>query len=184
MKGTIPKCLEEMVKARYGDPVWARVKAKAGLASWHSFLTTEDIDDDTVKQLFATTAEVLESDVQSVMDDFGIHWSTVYAPDIYGVYFRRASSARELLLAVAQIHRDTTATVANAKPPRFSYEWLDERTLVMTYASERHMAALMPGLIRGVGEYYGEELDVTRSGDRMTVRFGEADARIGTPAAF
>jgi len=185
MKGTIPKCLEEMVRARHGEAAWNRVKEAAGLATWHSFLTTEDIDDDTVKALFITTAETLRKSVEEVKEDFGMHWSTVYAPDIYGVFFRRASSARELLLNVAQIHRDTTAKVPNAKPPRFSYEWLDERTLVMTYSSERQMAALMPGLIRGVGVYYGEELEVSRHGDRMTIHFAEATQRISaSPVAF
>jgi len=184
MKGTIPKCLEEMVRARYSESTWDQVKKAADLASWHSFLTTEDIPDDTVKALFATTAEVLDKTVQEVMDEFGIHWSTVYAPDIYGVFFNRASSARELLLGMAEVHRVTTATVKNAQPPRFSYRWLDDETLVMTYDSERDMAGLMPGLIRGVGEFYREELQVSREGDHMTIRFMDvASRRSSAPTA-
>ncbi len=171
MKGTIPKCLEEMVRARHGEASWNEVKVEAGLATWHTFLTTEDIPDETVKALFGSAAKVLGRTVQEVMDDFGMHWSTVYAPDIYGVFFKRAANAREMLLSVAEIHRKTTATVPNAKPPRFSYEWQDDDTLVMTYDSERNLAALMPGLIRGVGAYYREKLEVTQRGDRMIVHF-------------
>ena len=176
MKGTIPKCLEEMVTARHGSASWNKVKTSAGLATWHTFLTTEDIPDDTVKALFATTAEVLGTTVSEVMDDFGMHWITIYAPDIYGVFFKRASNAREMLLSVAEIHRRTTAKVPNAKPPRFTYEWVDDDTLVMRYDSERNLAALMPGLIRGVGAFYQEALEVTRKGNRLTVRFLEGSS--------
>ena len=180
MKGTIPKCLEEMVRARHGDAAWKQVRADAGFATWHTFLTTEDIPDDTVKALFASAAKVLGLPVQEVMDDFGMHWSTVYAPDIYGVFFKRASNAKEMLLSIAEIHRRTTATVPNAKPPRFAYQWKDDDTLVMTYESERHLAALMPGLIVGVGAFYRESLEVTRRGDRITVHFPNGS----TPAPF
>ena len=171
VKGTIPKCLEEMVRAKHGEVAWTKVKTQGGLARWHTFLTTEDIDDEVVKKLFVTTAEALRSTVQVVMDDFGMHWSTVYAPDIYGVFFRRAANARELLLSMSEVHRITTDRVPNSAPPRFEYRWVDDDTLVMTYRSDRNLAALMPGLIRGVGVYYKERLRVTADGDEMTVRF-------------
>ena len=175
MKGTIPKCLEEMVRARHGQETWDRVKAAAGLARWHTFLTTEAVSDQMVTDLFGTAAKTLGMPLQQVMDDFGMHWSTVYAPDIYGVYFRRASNAREMLLSMSEVHRVTTGKVPNSAPPRFDYEWLDEDTLRMTYRSERGLAALMPGLIRGVGAHFRERLEVERRGDDMIVRFlGEA----------
>lgn len=178
MKGTIPKCLEEMVRAKHGDAAWKKVKVDAGLAAWHTFLTTEDIPDDTVRALFGSAAKILDQTVQEVMDDFGMHWSTIYAPDIYGVFFKRAANAREMLLSMAEVHRRTTSTVPNAKPPRFSYDWKDENTLVMTYHSERDLAALMPGLVRGVGAFFEERLEVTRRGHRITVHFPDGS----TPA--
>ena len=58
-----------------------------------------------------------------------------------------------------------------AAPPRFHYHWLGDDTLVMTYESKRGLAALMPSLIRGVGQYYGETLEVERNGDELTIQF-------------
>lgn len=171
MKGTIPKCVEEMVCTHHGRDTWKRVQALAGLESWHTFLTTEDVDDSVVLGLFGATAKVLGCSEQQVMDDYGMHWGTVYAPDIYGVFFKRASSAREMLLSMSEVHRVTTDRIPNAAPPRFEFRWVDESTLQMTYRSKRTLAALMPGLIRGVGAYFHESLDVTRTGDVMTIRF-------------
>ena len=171
VKGTIPKCLEEMVRHNHGEPAWSRVRERAGLPRWHSFLTTEDVPDERVKELFGVVASVLGSTVPRVMEDFGMFWGSRYAPDIYGVYYRRATSARELLTSVAQIHRETTSRMPDARPPDFRYEWLDDRTLVMEYRSHRGLAGLMPGLVRGVAAYYDESVSVTRDGDRITVRF-------------
>lgn len=59
----------------------------------------------------------------------------------------------------------------NARPPRFSYSWSDENTLVIEYRSPRQLHALLVGLIKGVGTHYGEPLSVHGIGDRVTVRF-------------
>jgi hypothetical protein len=59
----------------------------------------------------------------------------------------------------------------SAKPPRFKYEWKDEKTLVMTYSSNRGMVAFMPGLIRGVGKYFKEDLEVSLVGNDIEVKF-------------
>ncbi len=171
MKGTIPRCLEEMVKANHGPDAWTRVRAEAGVARWHSFVTTEDVPDEVVIELFQTSAKVLRTSLQTVMDDFGMHWSTVYAPHIYGQYFRRASSAKEMLLSMSEVHRMTAGKVENSAPPRFSYECPDDETLVMRYQSARGLAALMPGLIRGVGVYFNERVEVEQRGDEMHIRF-------------
>ena len=171
MKGTIPKCLEDMVKANHGQESWARIREEAGVARFHSYLTTEDIPDEVVIGLFQSSAKVLGRSLQDVMDDFGMYWSTAYAPDIYGQYFRRASSAKEMLLSMSEVHRITTGKVANSAPPRFSYEQPDDDTLVMRYHSERGLSALMPGLIRGVGAYFKERVEVDKRGDEMTIRF-------------
>lgn len=151
--------------------MWNRIQTVAGLEKWHSFLTTEDVEDAVVLKLFAATGEVVGCPAAQVMDDFGRHWGAVYAPDIYGVFFKRAANARELLLSMSEVHRLTTERVPNAAPPHFEYRWLDDDTLVMSYHSKRGLAGLMPGLIRGVGEHYGEVLEVTRDGDEMTIRF-------------
>ncbi len=171
MKGTIPKCLGEMVRAQHGPDRWTLICTEAGLARWHHFVTTEDVPDELVVGLFHMTSAVLGKSLQQVMDDFGMHWSTVYAPDIYGQYFRRASNAREMLLSMSEVHRVTTDRVAEAVPPRFEYESLEDGTLLMRYHSERGLSALMPGLIRGVGAYYGERVEVEKDGDVMRIRF-------------
>ena len=55
-----------------------------------------------------------------------------------------------------------TKTITNAKPPRFKYEWEDDRTLIMNYHSHRGLIDFVVGLVKGVSKFYQEKLNVTK----------------------
>jgi hypothetical protein len=175
MKGTIVKCLEEAV-SKHGPDKWKATLAKAGIPN-AAFGTLDDVEDKLVLDLVHAAASVLGIPVASAMEAFGEHWSVTYAPSIYGVYFDKAKSARELLLNLAAIHVRMTANMKNASPPQFTYDDSAPDTLVMRYSSKRGMVALMPGLVRGVGKYYKEQLDVAVDGNNVTVKFRSAASR-------
>jgi hypothetical protein len=170
MKGTIVKCLEDLVKAKAGADKWRQALTKAGRPPTTQFMTTEIVPDGDVVKLIDAVASVLGITLAQAMDAFGEYWSTKYAPDIYGIYFSKAKNAREFLLNLDQVHVAMTKT-AGANPPRFTYTWKSERDLVMTYKSPRGLVALMPGLLRGVAKYYKEHIDVTLVGNDVTIRF-------------
>ena len=77
-----------------------------------------------------------------------------------------------MILAMDEIHVQVTSMMANARPPRFDCKWLDEDTLEVRYKSKRGLLPLYMGLARGVGTYFGEDLDVRKLGaDRVRIRF-------------
>ncbi|HEX4353319.1 MAG TPA: heme NO-binding domain-containing protein [Polyangiales bacterium] len=174
MKGTIVKCLEELVKTKHGDDRWQAILIKTGLPPFTFFSAAEIVPDEQVVQMLEATASVLAISLDEAMDAFGDHWSTTYAPGIYAAYFKKAKSAKELLLNLDHIHVAMTKT-AGASPPRFTYEWRGDDHLVMHYRSPRGLVALMPGLIRGVGRYYREAITVTLIGNEVHVTFGRPE---------
>jgi hypothetical protein len=64
-----------------------------------------------------------------------------------------------------------TKSIRFARPPRFRYEWMGDKFLIMHYDSFRGLVALLPALIRGVGKYYKENLTVTVVGNAVHVQF-------------
>ncbi len=170
MKGTIVKCLEELVKQKAGPEVWKGILAKAGLPTSSMFTTTGVVPDADVLKLVGASAEALHVPVQGAMDAFGDHWSTTYAPKLYGVYFEKARSAKEFLLNLDNVHVLMTRT-AGASPPRFTYEDKGPKDLVMHYSSSRHLEQMMPGLIQGVAKYYHEKVSVRREGSSLHIHF-------------
>jgi hypothetical protein len=174
VKGTIVKCLEELVKTKYGVEKWRAVLLKSGLPANTLFVTSAVVPDGDVVKLLDATAAVLGITLDQAMHAFGDFWSTTYAPSIYGAYFKKAKSAKDLLLNLDHIHVAMTKT-AGASPPRFRYEWRDPNHLVMHYSSPRGLVALMPGLILGVARYYNETLKVSLRGNEVHINFPAVD---------
>lgn len=176
MKGTIAACLEELVRDQHGRRTWKAICEKAGLPRNHVFGLAEDVADPDVVALIGVTAEVLGISVDDAMHAFGVHWSSAYAPKVYPQFFANATSAKDFLLKMDQVHTTVTNTVDNARPPHFEYSDKPGE-LVMTYHSARGLVALMPGLVAGVAKYFGEEITTTVTGDAIQLTFHSAASR-------
>jgi len=129
------------------------------------------VNESEVMRIMRGIASVLSLSMEQTMEAFGEYWSKVYGPKVYSPYFLGAKNSRELLLNLDHIHEVMTKSINSARPPRFRYEWKEENLLIMHYESFRRLVALMPGLIRGVGKYYHEDLAVSVVGNAVHVRF-------------
>jgi hypothetical protein len=81
---------------------------------------------------------------------------------MYPLYYERNATARDFLLDMDTVHTEMTRSMQNARPPKFEYEWKDDKTLVMHYKSHRGLLDFVVGLVRGVGKRYDEALQVTK----------------------
>jgi Haem-NO-binding len=170
VKGTIVKCLEGLVKSKGGREAWQAVLTRAGMPENSLFMVAGVVPDADVMKLIAGTADVLKVSTQQAMDAFGEHWASVYAPQLYGVYYARASNAREFLLHMNDVHLSMTK-MAEASPPRFAFEETGPDQLVMTYSSPRGLAALMPSLVKGVAVHYKERVQTRLVGNALHITF-------------
>lgn len=165
MKGVIPSCLKELVVNKFGKDKWESALAMAGLDKTTSFLPTHDVDDAGVLKVVESVCKVLDLSLPQAADAFGEYWVCTYAPQIYKPYYQKATSAKEFLLKMDDVHRLTTENIPNAQPPRFEYKWIDEKTLIMKYKSKRKLIDFLVGLTKGVGKYFKENLQVSKQGD-------------------
>ncbi len=172
MKGVIVNCLKELVTDKFGKDKWEAALEKVGLEKKSYFLATQDIDDAVVLKVVGSACSVLNISLQQAADAFGEHWSCIYAPNIYKSYYHGVKTAKDFLLKMDEVHRITTDSIPNAKPPRFEYSWENDKTLIMKYKSHRGMVDFLVGLIKGVGKYFKENLKVSKlSEDKVKVVF-------------
>lgn len=172
MKGVIPKCMAELVEKRYGEKAWEQILEASGLSKNQRFLANDTVEDATAMKVVEKTCEILGISLAQLADEFGHYWCMEFASRIYAVYFRVAKSSRELILNMDDVHVATTRNIAGSRPPRFDYTWQDEDTLVLHYHSHRKMRLFLLGLVKGVGAYYKEDLEVSPLGeDKVVIRF-------------
>jgi hypothetical protein len=166
VKGTIIKCLQELVENRYGKPEWEEILERAGHTGPSLVTLTSDVEDAAAVRLFRQTGMVLEQSLTQVYDEFGDYWVNDYAPRVYRTIYARYTSPREFIRNMDAVHVMVTQAVVNAKPPRFEFEEVDDRTLIVTYKSARNLVDLFIGLARGVGKRFGAELAIRKLDSR------------------
>jgi hypothetical protein len=157
--------LQELVSSKFGKDKWTKALEAVGYNQKKVFLATEDIDDAKVLGLIDSVCKVLNISLAQAADAFGEYWVCEYAPRIYKAYYKGAESAKDFLLKMDEVHRLTTINIPNAQPPRFKYEWLDDKTMLMKYDSKRGLVDILVGLVKGVGKHFKENLQVSRMGN-------------------
>ena len=159
MKGTMICCMKEMVTEKFGIDAWRNTLEKSGLERNMVFLAMDDIPDAKVVEVISNLCNELNVTLDQAADVFGEYFATVYAPRVYGGFFIGVENAKDFLLRMNTVHEVTTKTIKNATPPMFYYE--DKgKSLIMTYESKRNLVPIFKGLVKGVGKYFKEELQV------------------------
>jgi hypothetical protein len=164
MKGVIVVCLGDLIKEKFGKDKWVAILEDAGLPRTAFFLPTANLDDETVLKVVDSVCKVLNITLQQAADAFGDYWVNSYAPKVYKAYYRGKNSAKEFLLDMDKVHKSVTERIPDARPPRFDYESPNDKTLIMTYKSQRGLIDFFVGLIKGVGKHFNEKLAITNMG--------------------
>ena len=172
MKGSVVKCLEDLVCSEFGKDKWQKSLEKAGVKKGTLFLPTSNIDDSQVIEIVGAVCSTLNITLEQAADAFGDYWINVYCIKMYSPYFRRYKTAKDFLLTLNKIHVDITEMVEDAHPPKFTFEWLNDKTLVMHYQSHRGLIDFAVGITKGLAKHYGENLQITKmSGEKLKVVF-------------
>ncbi|MGC9367549.1 MAG: heme NO-binding domain-containing protein [bacterium] len=166
MKAIIVRAIGDLVKEKFGRDKWEEILEKSGYPKGYYFLTSQDIDDGKVMGIIGSTCEVLNAPLDKVIDLFGIYWVSIFAPKFYTDLFKKFTSARDMLTKMNSIHTMIVQNTVNARPPAIEYNWQDKNTLIMTYKSERGLIDLFVALIKGVGVYFKENIEVSKVDDR------------------
>lgn len=172
MKGTIVKCLEEMIVAKFGKDKWKEIAQQSGTKIGNTIIMPiANVEDGAVLKVVQSACQVLNITLEQAADAFGDFWMTVYAPRCYPSFLQQ-KNAREFLTHMDDVHVQMTRAMKDAHPPRFEFKWNDERTLVIEYQSSRGLIDFAVGLCRGAGHFFKEDLQVRKLSDtRIEVVF-------------
>lgn len=162
MKGSIVKCIQSLVESKYDSAAWKKILVGAGIPEETRYMDIQNVPDETVTAIMKSAMQVSGLNWQQLTDAFGEHWVVVFTQDTYSPYYNRSKTAKDFLLSMDQVHVAMTKSVPDAHPPRFEYEWKDDKTLIIHYKSARGLVDLLPGLVRGVGKHYKENLTATK----------------------
>jgi len=172
MKGSIVKCLAELVKTNFGEQKWKEILQMSGENPYMAVFAISDVDDKKVFNILENTCKVLNLSKQEACDAFGNYFVNTFAPKIYGVYYGKFKNAKQFIIGMDKVHETVTTNIVNAHPPKFTVEEVDENTIIVTYISKRKMIDLYMGLVKGVGTYFNTTIGIKKlSEDKVELNF-------------
>lgn len=166
MYGMVNKAVEDMVCMHYGDEVWERIKARAGV-DVEVFMSNEAYADEITYDLVSAASAVLELPAERILEGFGEHWVLHTAQEGYGGLMQAAGrTLTEFLQNLPNFHSRVAMIFPNLQPPRFQCSDITDSSLKLHYFSHRQgLAPFVVGLMRGLGKMFKTP---------VTVRLAEA----------
>ena len=161
-----------MTIAHFSQALWEETLENIGISKYTAFPVLANIDDLTVIKIVRELGYILDISPDQLADKFGDYWVNIYSQEAYSRYYFKYQRAMNFLLGMDELHQQITQQIKNAQPPRFSYQFEADNVMIMEYKSHRNLIDLMVGLIKGVGKYYHEELQITKlSANKVRIIF-------------
>jgi hypothetical protein len=184
MYGLINKAVEGLVRSKFGDATWDRIRARAGLPD-EPFLSMAQYEDQTTYDLVAAASVELGAPAEAILEEFGLYWIRYTAEAGYGELLKTVGrTLPEFLRNLDQMHTRVKLSFPQLRPPSFAVSDETATSLTLHYYSERAgLAPLVVGLLKGLGERFRLQLSVehrrvedSTPHDAFTVRWTEAAA--------
>lgn len=167
MYGLVNKAVEELVRTRFGDETWAKVRERAGIEVG-GFMSMDPYPDAVTYRMVFAASEVLGTPVAALLEAFGEYWMVYTAREGYGQLISMfGSSLGEFLGNLDNMHTRVGLSFPELQPPSFVLSELGEDRYTLEYHSTREgLAPMVEGLLRGLARIFGESVEVVHTHPR------------------
>lgn len=161
MLGLVNQALQEMVTDRLGAEAWDRIRQQAGVQD-RVFVVMRQYPDHVTYDLAGAVAAQLGVPLPDALHAFGHYWMAFAERQPWGkVMHGMASSVRELLPALNDLHTHLALSFPGVTMPQFRCEDAEGGALLVHYFSPRPgLAPFVHGVLEGIGAMYGEVIEV------------------------
>lgn len=164
MYGVIFTFLKEYVTERHGGNATWQALLKANGHGYKMYFPVQDYPDEEIVAIANTAASALGLPLTAVLEDFG----TYVGPRLmsfYPMYLQgKANNTFQLIEhAGANIHDAIHRHNPERKPPQLSGVRESDNVLVIHYRSHRKMCPVVRGIVRGLAQHFGENLDINET---------------------
>ena len=158
MKGVIFNLLEEVVVDARGERVWDELLDAAGVSGVYTSLGS--YDDAEIMSLVSAAGAPLSMSDREVLRWFGRQAMSILATSRPEFFTPHQHAAPFLRTLNSVIHPEVRKLYPGAYCPHFGFQSPPDGSLLIDYRSPRKLCDLAHGFILGVGDHYGETLNV------------------------
>ena len=161
MYGLINKAVEDLVRSKFGDDAWERIRVRAGLPN-EPFISMQQYDDKVTADLVAAASAELGAPPEAILEEFGAFWVRYTSESVYGELMKTAGrTLPEFLRNLDQMHTRIKLSFPHLRPPSIMVRDETPTSLSLHYYSERTgLAPLVAGLLNGLGARFNVRLSI------------------------
>lgn len=174
MKGTVVATWLETAKKLWGENQIRRIIDDMGWENDRIFSPTEDIADQTPRDMVARIAKETRLPEAQIWRAIGKDNIAAFFR-VYPAFFRH-ESLYAFLSAMYDVHVEVVKRIPGSNPPELIIRPVSEREAILSYRSKRAMFDYFQGLIEGAAEHYKEKIemwivDKTEDSIQIKIRF-------------
>ena len=160
MKGMVFTEFLDFAEDQFGLEEVDRMIAAAG--SDGAFTSIGTYDHQELVRMLVALSESKQIPIPDLLKQFGHHLFG-YLAKSYPSVLGDADDGFTLLRRIDDhIHVEVRKLYPDSELPQFSYEMMDDGSMQLTYRSERGLADLAEGLLRGCFEHFGQSVEIRR----------------------
>lgn len=153
MYGMINRAIKGYYVHTYGDDLWNKAKAKAGL-DLQDFVTLDQYPDEVSVSLVVAGAELLKREVADVLEDIGVYFVNFAVENGYRPFVQNLGrEVPEILSGLDNMHARLSLSFPELNAPSFWCADIEQERLVLNYQSTREgLSPLVVGLVKGLAQ--------------------------------
>jgi predicted hydrocarbon binding protein len=159
MHGLIHIELERFAREQAGDGPWEQAVIAAGLTD-RTYVPTDRYEDTEALSLVVALAKITEIGPQALLEGFG----RALVPALLSNFSHMVPPEWRTLELIQNteelIHTALRASDEAARPPMLRVMRRGADEVIVIYASERRMCGVAKGIARGLGDHFGESIEV------------------------
>ena len=162
MKGIIFTEFMELVEEAFGLETVDSIVQKTELESGGSYTSLGTYNHTEILSLVAALSEETGVPAKDLVHTFGGHLIKTFTKKFSQFFEAEPNTLAFLTKIEGHIHMEVRKLYDNTELPTFECEYESDDVLRVTYRSHRPFADLAHGMIEATGEYYGNQLEISR----------------------
>lgn len=162
MHGIVFKSMKDFVVQNHGQETWDDICERAGLGH-QIYLTIDTYEDGELLRIAGATATQTGVSIPDFLEAFGRHAAGQFL-ETYRNAIREEWSALDLVEnAETQVHATLRTYNPAIDPPKLVCRRDSDSQVTIRYRSDRRLCFVAKGIVQGIGDHYGERLDVSET---------------------
>jgi hypothetical protein len=160
MHGIIHLEFKRFVENGYGEKAWATLVERAGLRA-EIFTPLQAYPDEQIVKLVEVAVTLTERPAVELLEAFGEFLVPTYV-SVYGSLLKAEWRTLDVIEHTEDpIHRVVRKRQPGARPPSLKVARVTPQHAVITYDSRRRLCAVARGIVRGLANHFGEQVQLS-----------------------